>query len=623
MESPGRVLTALTAGTVLLGGTVASVGVAAAATPTASAGAQSAHGRVLSPAGLHRSVAGTAIGSAFSGGVFTSSGPAGSTGPDDMTTMGGDIFIAYQNGVGPMGQPATSGATKSTLVQYHRDGYQVASWSLTGKIDGLTADPANNRLVATVNEDGNSSLYTIHPSAAPAAQVVHLTYVIPPSVQWGGGSDAPRVFNGSLYITASAPNPAPAAGNIMPALVKAVIDETAGTVTLSAAFIADGTTQLASDPDSNNVVPASAAKYGGSFVLDGQGDSQLYFISNPGPGATAQTLPITTQVDDIEFATASTGTLYVVDSGTNKVVSVSGAFTPGTAFVAVPSGSTVQSFVGQLDLTTGNITPIIVGLSSPKGLLFVPGPPAAGPYGYRLTAADGGTFNFGDSAQLGSLGSAKLNKPIVGAASTPDRLGQYLVGSDGGVFTFGTATFKGSLGATGSPSPAVGIAATSGGYWIAAANGTVTAYGTAPVLGSLTPPPSPVVGIAPTPDGGGYWLTTATGAVFPFGDAKPLGDISARKLNAPVVSITSSPDGLGYWLTASDGGVFAFGDAPFVGSAGGLKLNKPVVAIIPTASGKGYQLVASDGGVFAYGDAAFFGSTGALKLNQPVVAASS
>src|SRR4051794_25550230 len=40
--------------------------------------------------------------------------------------------------------------------------------------------------------------------------------------------------------------------------------------------------------------------------------------------------------------------------------------------------------------------------------------------GYYLVAADGGIFSFGDAQFLGSTGSIKLNKPIVGMAVTPN-----------------------------------------------------------------------------------------------------------------------------------------------------------------------------------------------------------
>src|SRR5262249_61456267 len=54
--------------------------------------------------------------------------------------------------------------------------------------------------------------------------------------------------------------------------------------------------------------------------------------------------------------------------------------------------------------------------------------------GYRLVAADGGIFAFGDAPFLGSTGSIKLNRPIVGMAPTPSGNGYWLVASDGGIF---------------------------------------------------------------------------------------------------------------------------------------------------------------------------------------------
>src|SRR5579859_2635521 len=84
--------------------------------------------------------------------------------PDDITRLGNSIYVAYQNGVGPMGEPSSSGATASTVQQYSLDGKPGASWSITGKIDGMGADEAGQRLIVTTNEDGNSSLHTLTPS---------------------------------------------------------------------------------------------------------------------------------------------------------------------------------------------------------------------------------------------------------------------------------------------------------------------------------------------------------------------------------------------------------------------------------------------------------------------------
>jgi hypothetical protein len=38
--------------------------------------------------------------------------------PDDITALGGDIYVAFQNGVGPQGQASTTGNLDSTVVEF-------------------------------------------------------------------------------------------------------------------------------------------------------------------------------------------------------------------------------------------------------------------------------------------------------------------------------------------------------------------------------------------------------------------------------------------------------------------------------------------------------------------------
>jgi hypothetical protein len=554
--------------------------------------------------------------------------PQGSTRPDDLGTMNGHVFVGYQNGVGPKGEPSPSGGTTSTIVEYRMDGTVVQSWSVTGKCDGLTADAANNRVLLTVNEDGNTSMYVIHPSAVAAAQVVHLTYTPDlATVAGAGGTDGIIVQNGNVYTTGSAPTTTGA-----PAIYQIGINESSGTASLTGLFAdnatatgPNGPVALAlTDPDSANVVPASSPLYGGDIMFSSQGDSQLLFVHDPGAASQSITqLPVGTQVNDVEWATASQGTLYVTDNKGNAIDTITSTFPTGTVFVAAPSGSGVQGFVGTLDLTTGTITPIATGFGSPQGLLFVPGAPAAGPDGYHMAASDGGVFSFGDAGFFGSTAGQHLNAPVVGMATTGDRGGYHLVASDGGVFSFGDAGFLGSTGGQHLNKPMVGMASTPSGkgYWLVASDGGVFAFGNAGFYGSLggTPPAHGVVAIEPTATGRGYWLVTSDGTVTPFGDANNLGSLTGAP-GTTIVGMAVTPSGNGYWLVASDGSVFAFGDARVLGSPAG-QLNAPIVALTPTASGQGYWLTAADGGVFSYGDAQFFGSMGGQALNAPIVGA--
>ncbi len=258
-----------------------------------------------------------------------------------------------------------------------------------------------------------------------------------------------------------------------------------------------------------------------------------------------------------------------------------------------------------------------------NGLVVPCSAPAGTPVGYRITASDGGIFDFGNLPFCGSTGGIHINQPVVGMASTADGGGYWTVARDGGVFAFGDAQFHGSAGAIHLNQPVVGMAATpnGGGYWLVASDGGVFSYGNATFHGSTgnLRLNQPIVGMAATADGGGYWLVASDGGVFSFGDAQFHGSTGNLRLNKPIVGMAATADGGGYWLVASDGGIFSFGDAQFHGSAGAIHLNQPVVGMATTLDGGGYWLVASDGGIFSYGDAQFHGSTGGIHLNQPVV----
>ncbi|HEV2369746.1 MAG TPA: hypothetical protein VGR90_07710 [Acidimicrobiales bacterium] len=247
-------------------------------------------------------------------------------------------------------------------------------------------------------------------------------------------------------------------------------------------------------------------------------------------------------------------------------------------------------------------------------------PPTAG---YRMVAADGGVFDFGNAGFHGSAGAVPLAQPIVGMVPTPDDGGYWLVARDGGIFTYGDAWYLGSTGGMHLNQPIVGMAAArdGNGYWLVASDGGIFSFGSAAFHGSAGAIPlnQPIVGMAATPDGGGYWLVARDGGIFTYGDAGYFGSTGGMHLNQPIVGMAAARDGNGYWLVASDGGIFSFGSAAFHGSAGALPLQAPVVGVEATPDGRGYWLVARDGGVFGYGDAAYEGSAAGVRLAAPIV----
>lgn len=107
------------------------------------------------------------------------------TQPDDITMTGGHLFTGFQNGVGPQGQASTDGNRDSTIVEFAPNGMVIDQWDIRGKCDGLTADPYTGQVIATVNEDANSSLYRVDPWSG---QVTHYSYSKP--LPHHGGTDA-------------------------------------------------------------------------------------------------------------------------------------------------------------------------------------------------------------------------------------------------------------------------------------------------------------------------------------------------------------------------------------------------------------------------------------------------
>jgi hypothetical protein len=125
------------------------------------------------------------------------------------------------------------------------------------------------------------------------------------------------------------------------------------------------------DPDSMTVDPQ------GNLVLVNQAGSELVFLHNPGTAQqTVSRLPVGDQLDDTVFASTTEGRLLVVDGKTNTTYWIRATFQPNSAtryvYTEAPSDSGVVGFVGTIDPSTGLITPVVIGLVHPTGMVFVP-----------------------------------------------------------------------------------------------------------------------------------------------------------------------------------------------------------------------------------------------------------
>jgi hypothetical protein len=316
-------------------------------------------------------------------------------GPDDISRLGRSIFVGFQNGVGSTGGASAHGNLDSTVAEFSLSGKELRQWDVTGKVDGLTADPYTEQVVATVNEDGNSSLYTI---SADSGKVVHYSYNEP--LPHNGGTDAISIYQRQLVISASAPGSTGAAAPqaSYPAVYVVRLNAKSKVATVYPLYSDEATATAVNgpdagkpvtlgltDPDSSEVVPARAPAFAGDYMLNSQGDQQLIFGKFTWWGQWLSVLSISQSVDDSAWPTSKQGALYTTDSTADTVDIITGSFKPGTVYTAVtpcnanaapatcPGGGFGPNYLGTINLKTGEVTPVTLSGDAlqPKGMIFV------------------------------------------------------------------------------------------------------------------------------------------------------------------------------------------------------------------------------------------------------------
>lgn len=331
--------------------------------------------------------------------VFAGAPSPHTSAPDDIAYLNGHVFVAWQNGVGTKGEPAPkTRTTTSQLVEYSKRGRVMNSWSLAGKVDGLAGDPRLRAVIATANEDGNSHLFTIKPSARKGHQVTLYRLAPRPdtkgksAVHTGGGTDAVTVLdNGRIMIAASNPARRKATATFRAILGRGVarLYPTFADNAIATDAITGNPVRLhLTDPDSNAQVPAGLTAlgdpFGGMYMLNSQADQQLVFAQ----GTMLTRLPLTygdnsvpAGVDDVRWAPTDNATLYVVDAKAGRVYRVTGPFAADDSLAAMDTlGSrSFTSVVASFNDGDGSLVPFITGFKKVKGLLFTPGTGVAFP----------------------------------------------------------------------------------------------------------------------------------------------------------------------------------------------------------------------------------------------------
>lgn len=326
--------------------------------------------------------------------------PHGYTNPDDITKLGELVFVSYQNNAGPDGSPA--GSTSDVVAFDARTGKVEQHYVFPGRIDGLTADSRHHRVIATANEDLNSSMYVITPRDQ---KVKHYTYS-PDPAQTGsdgtnGGTDSIAIGqDGAIYVAHSNPDVSLPAPNNAPAVYTVKLSGSTAKLTplfgindvaavINPATGAPGSAPLGlTDPDSNRFVHGPD---GGTLIQDAQADSKLVFVSdlddkkpvvkqlNLTNAVQSAGGAATPQLDDI-VPVDGDGTLFVVDQKAGNIYRAdTDGVRPGTLFVSQPKPASGDlpndAALGVVDPKTGVVTHLSVGVTlvSPKGLLFVSG----------------------------------------------------------------------------------------------------------------------------------------------------------------------------------------------------------------------------------------------------------
>ena len=307
--------------------------------------------------------------------VFAKGADVQGTGPDSLAIVNGDLWVAYTNGADSTGKSGSS-----LVVHYDSTGKALRMFTIAGYVDGLRYDAERNVIWALQNQDGNSSLTLIDP-ALGITSFSPYSYAVASGAR---GYDDVAFLNGQIFMSytnpvnagdatiqaITSPQPSQFLNSMAPITLSTIL-----TMGATGTNLATGQTgQPTTDTDSDSLVVTPQ----GALMLTSGADGQLIFVENPGKSNQAVSFlqlidpnsgSNASSLDDAVFITTPAGWLYVADTGNNRVLKVD---VSDLDLLSLYASVGSMNVVGNVDLKSGVVTPLLTNVSAPHGLLFVP-----------------------------------------------------------------------------------------------------------------------------------------------------------------------------------------------------------------------------------------------------------
>ena len=306
--------------------------------------------------------------------------------PNSITTGNGSVWVEYGNGVNSTGVIPGS----STIVQYSTNGAVQYTYSIPGLVDGLKFNPATGVVWALQNNDANATLSLIDPTTHVVTGP--LSYAAPPyaygnncppattSCNNGRGYDDVAFLDGNVYLSYT--NPSNPTDPVLQRLDQG--NHPSGTLTTTNLVTAQQLDQQMPDTDSLKSTP------NGELVLTSEGDGpgtgnpvgEYTLIAHPGAvNQTVTNVAVTdagsnvSGIDDVIFPGATSGWLYVAETGADKVYKLwLSGLDPNTPIISIGS----LGEVALVNPSNGDVgMALLSDLAGPHGMDFVAAPEPA------------------------------------------------------------------------------------------------------------------------------------------------------------------------------------------------------------------------------------------------------